>query len=144
MSHNDIKALNDNDEKAFKNFIPAHENPNLKITYYFDKSESTNEEFVIFNHYYKEKIDVENEKKKLVKFPAQKFKNYYFTCIILRYLVPINQSLFKGYNYVTKFRFQRYTYLNKSFFTTAPSQRQRLLSYHNDDNNNVFFSFDKF
>ena len=77
MAHNDIKALNDNDEKAFKNFITARENPNLKITYYFDKSESTHEEFVIFNYYYKEKIDVEDEKK-----TAQKFKNCYFKCVI--------------------------------------------------------------
>ena len=47
MAHDDIKSLNDNDEKALKNFIASRENPNLKITYYFDKSESTNEEFVI-------------------------------------------------------------------------------------------------
>ena len=47
MAHNDIKPLNDNDEKAFKNFIATRENPNLKITYYFDQPESTNEEFVI-------------------------------------------------------------------------------------------------
>ena len=141
MAHNDIKALNDNDEKAFKNFITARENPNLKITYYFDKSESTHEEFVIFNYYYKEKSDVEDEKK---KFTVQKFKNCYFKCLILRYLVPTNRTLFKGHNYVTKFRFQRYTYLNKSIFTTASSQRQRLLSYHNDDNDNVVFSFDRF
>ena len=48
-----------------KNFIAARENPNLKITYYFGKSESTHVEFVVFNYYYKEKIDVEDEKKKV-------------------------------------------------------------------------------
>ena len=57
--------------------------------------------------------------------------------------MPINDTLFKGHNYVTKFGFQRHTCLNKSIFTTAPSQRQRLLSYHNNDNDNVFFSFDR-
>ena len=73
MEHNDIKALNYNDEKTFKNFIAARENPNLKVTYYFDKSESTHEEFFIFNYYYKEKIDVEDEKKKVRKIRSTEF-----------------------------------------------------------------------
>ena len=80
-------------------------------------------------------------KKKLEKFAAEKFKNCYFKCVILRYLVPINDTLFKGHNYVKKFR---YTFLNKPICTTAPSQRQTLLSYHNNVNNNVFFSFNRF
>ena len=57
--------------------------------------------------------------------------------------MPINDTLFNAHNYVMKFRFQRYTYLNKSILTTAPSQSQRLLSCDNNDNNNVFFSFDR-
>ena len=93
------KTLNESDEIAFKNFITARQSPNLHITYHLDKFE--NEEYVIFNYYYKDKIDVENEKIILEKFAAQKFKNCHFRCVILRYLVPIDKEVFKGYNYVT-------------------------------------------
>ena len=68
MARSNIKASNKSDDIAFRNFIAACQSPNLHITYLFDKSE--NEEF-IFNHYYKEKIDVENEKIKLEKLAAQ-------------------------------------------------------------------------
>lgn len=70
MIHYDIKELNDN---VFKNFIATPEYPNLKIIYYFNKSESKHEEFFILNYYYKEKIDLEDEKKMLEKFAEQKF-----------------------------------------------------------------------
>ena len=143
MAHSNIKASKKSDEIAFRNFIAARQSPNLHITYHFDKSE--NEEFVIFNHYYKEKIDVENEKIKLEKLAAQKFKNCPFKCVILRHLVTITEELFNGCNYVTKFRFQRITYLDKSIFTTSypPQPRQRLLSYRNDDKDD-FFNYDRF
>lgn len=67
MIHYDIKELNDN---VFKNFIATPEYPNLKIIY---KSESMHEEFFILDYYYKEKIDLEDEKKMLKKFAEQKF-----------------------------------------------------------------------
>ena len=70
MIHDDIKELNDN---VFKNFIATREYPNLKIIYYFNKSESKDEEFFILDYYYKEKIDLEDEKKMLEKFAEQKF-----------------------------------------------------------------------
>ena len=110
MALSDIKALNKSHEIAFRDFIASRQG-------HFDKSE--NEEFVVFNYHYKEKIDVKNEKTKLEKFVVQEFKNCHFPCVILRYLVLINKELFNGYNYVTKFRFQQITYLNKSPFTTA-------------------------
>ena len=81
MAPSYIKALNESDKIAFRNFITTYQNPNLYITYHLDKSE--NEEFVIFNYYYKEKIDVENEKIKLEKFAEQKFKNCHFKFVIL-------------------------------------------------------------
>lgn len=109
MALSDIKALNKSHEIAFRDFIASRQG-------HFDKSE--NEEFVVFNYHYKEKIDVKNEKTKLEKF-VQEFKNCHFPCVILRYLVLINKELFNRYNYVTKFRFQQITYLNKSPFTTA-------------------------
>ena len=99
MAHHDIKALNESDEISFKNFITARISPNLHIAYHFDKFE--NDKYVIFNYYYKDKISVENEKIILEKFAAQKFKNCHFRCVILRYLVPIDKEVFKGYNYVT-------------------------------------------
>ena len=52
MARSNIKASNKSDDIAFRNFIAACQSPNLHITYHFGKSE--NEEFVIFNHYYKE------------------------------------------------------------------------------------------
>ena len=81
MAPSYIKALNESDKIAFRNFITTYQSPNLHITYHLDKSE--NEEFVIFNYYYKEKIDVENEKIKLEKFAEQKFKNCHFKFVIL-------------------------------------------------------------
>ena len=68
MANPDIKTLNEREEVSFKNFITARQSPNLHITYHFDKFE--NEEYVIFNYYYKDKIDVENEKIILEKFAA--------------------------------------------------------------------------
>ena len=59
------KSLNVSDKIACRNFITARQNPNLYVSYYFDKFK--NEEFVIFNYNYKDKIDLENEKKSFRK-----------------------------------------------------------------------------
>ena len=88
-------------------------------------------------------------KKVLEKFTAQKFKNCYFRCVILINLVLIGKEVFKGYNYVTKFRFQQITYLNKSIFMTTSAPQPRLSSYYNDDDDyfnddNYFFSYHRF
>lgn len=40
MAHSDIKAMNESDEIAYRNFIATRQSLNLHITYHFDKSEN--------------------------------------------------------------------------------------------------------
>lgn len=74
MAHNDIKPLNDNDEKALISHKVHTKNFLLLIITRKNKSMS------------------KMRKKKSEKFAVQKFKNCHFKCIILRYLVPINDT----------------------------------------------------
>ena len=105
---------------SFQKRLFSHEFDKVVITYNFYNDNINIEEKKILKNILKKKNYLKIRKiTKLEKFVVQEFKNCHFPCVILRYLVLINKELFNRYNYVTKFRFQQITYLNKSPFTTA-------------------------